>query len=43
MERGRQRRVELITTLLERLSDEELGAVARAVGALATALDTENI
>ena len=43
MERGRQRRVELITTLLERLSDEELGAVARAVDALAKAMETETL
>lgn len=39
MERGRQRRVDLITGLLERLTDEELSAVERAVDALAKALE----
>jgi DNA-binding MarR family transcriptional regulator len=39
MERGRQRRVELITGLLEPLSDEDLAAVERAVEALARSLD----
>lgn len=43
MARGRQRRVELITGLLDRLSDEDLDSVARAVDALARALDAENI
>lgn len=42
MERGRQRRVDLITGLLERLSDDDLSALERAVGALATTLETEN-
>jgi hypothetical protein len=42
MERGRRRRVDLITELLERLSDEDLGALERAVGALANALEPGN-
>jgi len=42
MERGRQRRVDLITGLLGRLSDEDLSALERAVGAVAKALETEN-
>jgi DNA-binding MarR family transcriptional regulator len=42
MERGRQRRVDLIMGLLGRLSDEDLSALERAVGALVNALDTEN-
>ena len=42
MERGRQRRVDLITGLLEPLSDGEIRAVERAVGALAKALEAES-
>lgn len=42
MERGRRRRVDLITGLLGRLSDDDVRAVARAVDALATALEAEN-
>jgi DNA-binding MarR family transcriptional regulator len=38
MERGRQRRVDLITALLEPLDDGDLRAVARAAEALASAL-----
>ena len=40
MERGRQRRVELIAGLLERLTDDELRATETAVAALARVLDT---
>jgi DNA-binding MarR family transcriptional regulator len=42
MEVGRRRRVELITSLLERLSDDELITLRRAIGALANALDTQD-
>jgi DNA-binding MarR family transcriptional regulator len=42
MERGRQRRVDLITGLLDRLSDDDLTALRRAVKALATTLDTDH-
>lgn len=42
MEGGRRRRVELIEGLLERLSDDELSALERAVDALANALDAED-
>lgn len=42
MERGRQRRVALISGLLEHLDDADLGAVAHAVEALAKALEAEN-
>lgn len=38
MERGRQRRVDLIKGLLELLGDDDLRAVERAVDALAIAL-----
>jgi DNA-binding MarR family transcriptional regulator len=38
MERGRQRRVDLLTALLERLGDDDLSAVERAADALAIAL-----
>lgn len=38
MERGRQRRVGLLASLLERLSEEEVDAVAQAVNALARSL-----
>jgi DNA-binding MarR family transcriptional regulator len=38
MERGRQRRIDLLTTLLERLPAEDRAAVERAVAALAGAL-----
>jgi DNA-binding MarR family transcriptional regulator len=37
MERGRQRRVDVLTTVLDRLSDEDLRAVKQAVEALARA------
>jgi DNA-binding MarR family transcriptional regulator len=39
MERGRRRRVDVITTLLDRLPPEDLHAVSRAAAALARALD----
>jgi DNA-binding MarR family transcriptional regulator len=39
MERGRDRRVDLITGLLEHLSDGEVDAVRRAASALARALE----
>jgi DNA-binding MarR family transcriptional regulator len=42
MERGRQRRVDVITDLLDRLSDDDLKAVRQAVGALAAALEPGN-
>ena len=42
MERGRQRRVDRITEILEQLADEDLRALERAVGALAEALEREN-
>ena len=42
MERGRQRRVDLITGLLDRLSDDDLRALQRAVEALATTLDPDH-
>ncbi|HEV2069675.1 MAG TPA: MarR family transcriptional regulator [Acidimicrobiales bacterium] len=38
MERGRQRRVDLLTSLLERLSKDEVDAVAQAANALARSL-----
>lgn len=38
MERGRQRRVDLLTSLLERLSEDEVDAVAQAANALARSL-----
>lgn len=41
MERGRQRRVDLITALLEPLSSEDLTAVERAVAALSRSLHGE--
>jgi len=41
MERGRRRRVDLLGSLLERLSDDELAAVARAVDALARSMEPE--
>jgi DNA-binding MarR family transcriptional regulator len=41
MERGRQRRVDLITSLLEPLSDEDLSTVDQAIAALAKALGTQ--
>jgi DNA-binding MarR family transcriptional regulator len=41
MERGRRRRVELIATLLARLSDADVRAVEQAVDALTTALEAE--
>ena len=42
MERGRQRRVDLITGLLEPLSEGDMRALGRAVGALAKALEAES-
>ena len=42
MERGRQRRIDLITGLLEPLSEEDMRALGRAVGALAKALEAES-
>ena len=42
MERGRQRRVDLITDLLEPLSEGEMRALGRAVDALAKALEAES-
>ena len=42
MERGRQRRVDRITEILEQLADEDLNALERAVGALAEALERES-
>ncbi len=42
MERGRQRRIDVLTLLLGRLSDEDLKTVGRAVGALARALEAED-
>jgi DNA-binding MarR family transcriptional regulator len=41
MERGRRRRVDLLGSLLERLDDDDLAAVARAVEALARALEAD--
>lgn len=41
MERGRRRRVDLLTTVLGQLPAEDLRAVERAVAALARALDGE--
>jgi DNA-binding MarR family transcriptional regulator len=41
MERGRQRRVDLLTSLLERLSDDDLDAVVHAVAALARSFAPE--
>ena len=38
MERGRQRRIDLLTSLLERLSEDEVDAVAQAANALARSL-----
>ena len=42
MERGRRRRVELLTGLLGELSRDDLLALDRAVGALAKALEPDN-
>ena len=42
MERGRQRRVDRITKILEQLADDDVRALERAVGALAEALEREN-
>lgn len=39
MQRGRQRRVERLTALLELLSEDDLAAVSQAADALARALD----
>jgi DNA-binding MarR family transcriptional regulator len=41
MERGRRRRVEVLTSLLDRLSEDDLNAVERALDAVARALDAE--
>lgn len=42
MERGRQRRVDRITKILEQLADDDVRAVEQAVGSLADALEREN-
>jgi hypothetical protein len=39
MERGRRQRVDVITSLLARLSDDDLRALEQAAAALARALD----
>jgi DNA-binding MarR family transcriptional regulator len=41
MERGRQRRVDVLSSVLERLPADDLAAVTRAVDALAEALASE--
>jgi DNA-binding MarR family transcriptional regulator len=41
MERGRQRRVDVITGLLARLSADDVSALERALSALAEALDAD--
>ncbi|MET0901805.1 MAG: MarR family transcriptional regulator [Acidimicrobiales bacterium] len=42
MERGRQRRVDRITKILEQLADDDVRALEQAVGSLADALEREN-